>query len=136
MLQYYLLKSVLEIWKKRDMQTNMKKNLHFFSTLYKNGKNIIFDDEKINKSTFYKNKKIFNIYDIDLNEILVSKNNLMVRKSSLTYIIGYNDYNIIRPLCIKLPQMIAYVKCFDISNTMCFKVTENRLLKKYTKYGT
>ena len=135
MLQYYLLKSVLEIWKKRDMQTNMKKNLHFFYTLYKNGKSIIFDDEKINKSSFYKNKKIFNIYDIDLNEILVSKNNLMARKSSLTYFIGYNDYNIIRPLCIKLSQMIAYVKCFGISNTMCFKVTENRLLKKYTKYG-
>ena len=37
------------------------------------GKNIIFGDEKINKSSFYKNKQIFNIYDKDLNEILVSK---------------------------------------------------------------
>ena len=27
------------------------------------GKNIIFDDKKINKSNFYKNKKLFNIYD-------------------------------------------------------------------------
>ena len=37
------------------------------------GNNIIFDDEKINKSSYYKNKKPFNIYDIDVNKILISK---------------------------------------------------------------
>ena len=36
---------------------------------------INFDDKKIKKSDFYsnKNKKIFNINDIDVNKILVSK---------------------------------------------------------------
>ena len=33
----------------------------------------------------------------------------MVKKSSHKYFIGYNDDNPIRPLCIKLPQMISYV---------------------------
>ena len=37
------------------------------------GKSINFDNKKIEKSNFYKNKKIFNIYDIDVNKILVSK---------------------------------------------------------------
>ena len=37
------------------------------------GKNIIFDDEKINKSSFYRNKRLFKIDDIDVNKILVSK---------------------------------------------------------------
>ena len=38
-----------------------------------NGKNINFNDEKIKKSNFYnKNKKIFNIDDIDANKILIS----------------------------------------------------------------
>ena len=37
------------------------------------GKNINFDDKKIRKSTFYKNKKINNIEDIDANNILASK---------------------------------------------------------------
>ena len=32
-----------------------------------------FDDKKIRKSTFYKNKTINNIEDIDINNILVSK---------------------------------------------------------------
>ena len=31
------------------------------------GQNIIFSDKKINKSSFYKNKKLFNIYDIVVN---------------------------------------------------------------------
>ena len=36
-------------------------------------KNINFDDKKIKRSSFYKNKKINNIEDIDVNNILVSK---------------------------------------------------------------
>ena len=31
-----------------------------------NGKSINFDDKKINKSTFYKNKKLFYIHDLML----------------------------------------------------------------------
>ena len=34
---------------------------------------INFNNEKIQKSEFYKNKKIFNIDNIDGNKILVSK---------------------------------------------------------------
>ena len=37
------------------------------------GKSISFDDKKINKSKFYKNKELFNIHDLDVNKILVSK---------------------------------------------------------------
>ena len=33
------------------------------------GKNINFDDKKIKKSDFYKNKKINSIDDIDVNKI-------------------------------------------------------------------
>ena len=36
-------------------------------------KNILFDDKMINKSNFYKNKKLFNVYDIDDDKILISK---------------------------------------------------------------
>ena len=37
------------------------------------GKSINSEDKKIDKSNFYKNKKIFNIYDLDVIKILVSK---------------------------------------------------------------
>ena len=97
------------------------------------GTNINFDDKKINKSNFYKSKKIFNLYDLDVNKILVSKKESYGKKNSHKYIIGYNDYDVIRPLCIKLPQMIGCVKHFDSSKTLSFKVSDNKLLKKYTK---
>ena len=90
-----------------------------------NGKSINFDDKKMNKSNFYKNKKIFNIHDIDVNKILVSKKESYRTKNSLKYFIGYNDNDVIRPLCINLPQMIGYVKHFDSNNTMSFKVSDN-----------
>ena len=37
------------------------------------GKSITFEDIKINRSNFYKTKKLFKIDDIDINKILVSK---------------------------------------------------------------
>ena len=98
-----------------------------------NGKSIIFEDKKINKSNFYKNKKLFNIHDLDVNKILISKKESYGTKNSLKYFIGYNDDDAIRPLCIKLPQMIGYVENFDSNKTMSFKVSNNKLLKKYNK---
>ena len=48
--------------------------LHFFQPGIRiSGKSINFEDKKINKSIFYKNKNIFKIYDLDVNKILVSK---------------------------------------------------------------
>ena len=76
-------------------------------------KTINFDDKKINKNNFYKNKKLFNIHDLDANRILVSKKESYGTNNSLKYFIGYNDDDVIRPLCIKLSQMIGYVKSFD-----------------------
>ena len=46
------------------------------------------------------------------------------------YFIGYND-DVIRPLGIMLPQMIGCVKCFESNKTMSFKISDNKLLKKY-----
>ena len=95
-------------------------------------KTIIFEDKKINKNNFYKNKKLFNLHDIDINKILVYKKESYGTKNSLKYFIGYNDDDVIRPLCINL-QMIGYVKHFDSNKTMSFKVSDNKLLKKYNK---
>ena len=49
------------------------------------GKNITFNDKKIGKSTFYKNKKINDIEDIDVNNILVSKKEPYSNKNNLFY---------------------------------------------------
>ena len=94
------------------------------------GKNMNFEEKKMNKGKFYKSKKLFKIEDIDINNMLVSKKEYGT-KNSLMYYIRYN--NAIRALCMKLPQMIGYVKYFDSNKTMSFKVSDNKLLKKYNK---
>ena len=83
--------------------------------------------------TFIKAKKLFNIDDINVNKILVSKKEPYGKESSFKYFIGYNDNDTIRSLCIKLPQMIGYVRHFDSNKAMSFQVIDNKLLKKYTK---
>ena len=65
-----------------------------------NGKNINFNYKKIKKTELYKNKKIFNIDDIDANKILVSKKGPYSKNNSLIYFIGYNDNDVTRPLCL------------------------------------
>ena len=51
------------------------------------GKNINFDDKKFKKSTFYKNKAINTIENIDDNNILVSKKEPYGNKNSVKYLI-------------------------------------------------
>ena len=54
-----------------------------------------------------------------------------LKKRSFKYFLGENDDDddVIRPLRIKLPQMIGYVKHFDSNKTMSFKVNDNKPLK-------
>ena len=87
---------------------------------------------------FYKNRKLFKIDEIDVDKILVSKkrtiwSNKSIKVSpnkSIKVSIRCNKDDVIRPLFIKLPQMIGYMNHFDSNNIMSFKVNDNRLLKK------
>ena len=52
-------------------------------------------------------------------------------KNSFKYFTGYNDNNIIRPLCIKLSQIIGYVRKYEGNAAMSFEIYDSKLLKKY-----
>ena len=69
---------------------------------------------KNQKTDFRKNKKV-----VDINKILVSKEELYGTKNSFKYFIGYNDNDVIRPLCIKLSQRTGYVKTFETIIQQC-----------------
>ena len=67
--------------------------------------------QKNKKKRFLKkNKRLFKIDEIEVDKILVSKKNHMVQISQLNISLGYNDDDVMRPLCINLSQMIRYVK--------------------------
>ena len=98
------------------------------------GKNINFENKKIKKRDFYKSKKAFKTDDTDVNKMLVSKEEACVTNKSFKYFVGYNYNDDIRPLCIMLPQiMIGYVKFCESNKIVSFKISDNKLLKKYTK---
>ena len=89
--------------------------------------------KKSKKAPSTKTKKLNNIEEVDINSILVSKKEPYGNKNSLKYFIGYNDNDIIRPLCIRLPQMTGYARKFDGNATLSFIVKNKQLLKKYAK---
>ena len=59
---------------------------------------------------FIKTKNYFNIYDIDVSKILISKKEPYGKKSSFKYFIGYNDYNdVIIPFLDFYKDILVYV---------------------------
>ena len=95
---------------------------------------INFSNEKIKKSDFYKNKKIFNIDNIDVNKILVSKKETYGKYNSFKYFIGYNDNDVIRPLYLFISQTTGYINKFDKNKiTMSLMIKDIQLLKSYNK---
>ena len=75
----------------------------------------------------------FNIKDIDINKILISKPESYDKNNMRKYIIGYND-NIIRPLQLFLPKKTCYLNIFENGNRkMSFVTDNNEFLERYTK---
>ena len=98
------------------------------------GNIINFSDKKIKRSDFYnKNKKIFNINDIDINKILVSKKETYGKYNSFKYFIGYNDNDVIRPLYLFISQTTGYINKFDKNKIMSLMIKDIQLLKSYNK---
>ena len=63
------------------------------------------------------------------------------KNNSFKYFIRYNDNDIIRPLFVKLPQMIIYInkikdkKTKLTTTTMSLMVKHKQLFKNYNKIG-
>ena len=89
------------------------------------GKNVNFGGKKILKSDFYKNKKIANIDDIDANKILVSKKEPYGTKNLFKYFIGYNNNDVIRQSCIKLPQRRAMLEKLKVIQQCSLRLAIN-----------
>ena len=49
------------------------------------------------------------------------------------YFIGYNDNDVIRLLCVRIPQMTDYPKKLNENVTMSFRANNKQLSKNYNK---
>ena len=57
--------------------------------------------------------KIFNIDDIDVNKILVSKKEQYGKYNSSKYFVGYNDNDVITPMYLFISQTTEYINKFE-----------------------
>ena len=67
----------------KDTQIILKKDTFFYLSIRMSGKSMNVGGKKIKKSNFYKNKKIFQIDNIDGNKILISEKESCAEKSQL-----------------------------------------------------
>ena len=100
-----------------------------------NGKSINFNNKNIKKSGFYnKNIKIFNIDDIDVHKILVSKKEQYGKYNSFKYFTGYNDNGVIRQLYLFISQTAGYINKFEKNKiTTSLMVKDKQLLENCNK---
>ena len=96
---------------------------------------INFIDKKFLKSDFYnKNKKIFNVSDIDINKTLGSKKEQNGKHNSFKYFIGSDDNDIIRPLYLFMSQTTGYINKFVKNKiAMSLMIKDKQILKNYNK---
>ena len=68
-----------------------------------------------------------------INKILISKKEPYGTKDSFKYFIGYNDNDVIRSLCVRLPQMTGSARKYDENATISFRANDKQLLKNYNE---
>ena len=92
-----------------------------------------FSNIKINKKEFHKSKQA-----IDLDSVTTATDKIVVSdkfrhsEEGYKYFIGYQEDEIIRPLCIKLPQMNGYIKYFENGGKrMSFLIKNDEVWEKY-----
>ena len=96
-------------------------------------KTLKFDNIRVNKKEFHKSKQPIVLKSVNVNQIVVS-DRFKHSDEGFKYFIGYQDDEIVKPLCIILPRMSGYIKYFENGGkNMSFMVKDDNVLDKYNK---
>ena len=94
-------------------------------------KTLEFNNIKINNNEFYKFKQAIDLDSITTDKIVVS-DKFRHSEDGCKYFIGYQEDEIVKPLCIILPQMNGYIKYFENGGkNMSFLIKDNEVWEKY-----
>ena len=89
------------------------------------------DNIRINKREPRQSKQQIDLDVVNVDQIVVSEK-LRHSDDGFKYFIGCKEGEIIKPLCIILPEMSGYIKYFENGGkNMSFKVTGGDVLDKY-----
>ena len=92
---------------------------------------IKFGDKEVDKKAFYSSKEAILLDSVDLSKIIVSSR-WKLNDTTYKYFCGYLNNDVIKPLCVILPQMNGYIKYFDDGRKNMWFVTDDE--KVYGKY--
>ena len=107
---------------------------YVFSWYNKNEwKDTKFDNIRVTKKEFHKSKQPFNLHLVNVDQIARS-DKLKHSDDGFKYLIGYREGEIVKPLCIILPQMTGYIKFFENGGkNMSFIIKDDICLNKYNE---
>ena len=71
-----------------------------------------FNNIIVNKKEFHKSKQAIDLNLVVVDQIIVS-DKFKHSDDSFKYFIGYQEDEIVKPLCIILPQMSGHIKYFE-----------------------
>ena len=96
---------------------------------------IKFGGKEVDKKTFYSSKEAILLYSVDLSKIVVSSK-WKLNDTTYQYFCGYLNNDVIKPLCVILPQMNGYIKYFDDGGkNISFVTLMKKFMKNMIKYG-
>ena len=94
-------------------------------------KTLRFDKVEVNKKEFHVSKEPITLDLVNVNQTLIS-GNFEHSDKGFKYFIGYKDNDIVRPLCIILPQVSGFIKCFDNGEKdMSLMIEDDSVFGKY-----
>ena len=94
-------------------------------------KTLKFNNIKINKNKFHKSEQAIDLDSVTTDKIVVS-DKFKHSEEGYKYFIGYKEDEIIKPLCIILPQMNGYIKYFENDGkNMSFLIKNDEVWEKY-----
>ena len=93
-------------------------------------KTLKFNNVTLNKKQFHKSKQPIDIKSVNVDQIVVS-DRLKHSDDGFKYFIGYQEDEIVKLLCIILPQITGYIKYFkNGGKNMSFTVKDDNVLDK------
>ena len=94
-------------------------------------KTLKFNNIKVNKKEFHKSKQAIDLDSIITDKIVIS-DKFRHNEESFKYFVGYQEDEMIRPLCIILPQRNVYIKYFENGGkNMSLLIKNNEVWQKY-----
>ena len=92
---------------------------------------IKFGDKEVDNEKFYSSKEAILLDSVDLSKIVVSSR-WKLNDTTYKYFCGYLNNDVIKPLCVILPQMNGYIKYFeDGAKNMSFTTDDEKFYEKY-----